>query len=144
MRFYIASGLENAETVRRVAEVLKAAGHTHTYDWTEHGNVQNEGQERMTEVADLEKRGVLNADMVIVLLPGGRGTHVELGIGIGSDKDIIICAENEDLFMQDERTCAFYWGRSVRTAIGQIDEWLREILYLSRINHCEQTRCKNG
>jgi len=39
MKFYIASRLENADIVKRVAAVLKAAGHTHTYDWTEHGSV---------------------------------------------------------------------------------------------------------
>ena len=69
MKFYIASRLENAEMVKRVAEVLKAAGYIHTYDWTEHGSVQNEGQERIIQVAENEKVGVLNADMVIVILP---------------------------------------------------------------------------
>lgn len=133
MRFYIASRLENAETVKRVATVLKAAGHRQTYDWTEHGSVQREGAERITQVAGFETRGVMDAEMVIVILPGGRGTHAELGIALGCEKQsILICAENDDLFMQDERTCAFYWHPAVKRVIGKMDVWLAAILVDAR------------
>ena len=133
MKFYIASRLENADTVKRVAAVLKAAGHEHTYDWTTHGSVQKEGEARITEVAEKEKAGVLSADIVIVILPGGRGTHAELGIAIGAGKPIIICAENDDAFQQDDRTCAFYWNHCItKRVIGQIDDWFREIFEATR------------
>jgi len=132
MKFYIASKLENAEIVKRVAEVLKSAGHVHTYDWTEHGSVENEGPARIAEVAEKERSGVTAADMVIVILPGGRGTHTELGIALGREKPIIICAETDDAFQQDERTCAFYWNAEVSRVVGAIDVWLREILCRAR------------
>ena len=51
MRFYIASGLENAETVSKLAKVLTAAGHTHTYDWTKwrmKNHVHGDGGNTMT------------------------------------------------------------------------------------------------
>lgn len=128
MKFYIASRLENAEMVKRVADVLKAAGNMQTYDWTVHGSVQNEGEERIREVARAEKKGVMDAQMVIVLLPGGRGTHSELGIALGSGcPNIIICAENADMFQSDERTCAFYWDSAVTQVVGRMDEWLKTI-----------------
>lgn len=134
MKFYIASRLENSETVKRVADVLKAAGHIQTYDWTTHGSVQKEGKQRLTEVAENERAGVKDADVIIVILPGGRGTHAELGIALGSGKDhILICAENDEAFKQDERTCAFYWNYGVSHAIGQMDDWLREIFKEARI-----------
>lgn len=137
MRFYIASRLENAETVKKVADILKSAGHIHTYDWTVHGSVQNEGQERIAEVAHNEVSSVITADLVIVILPGGRGTHTELGLAIlaaiNRRTDIIICAENDDLFMQDERTCAFYWHKSVTKVTGSIDEWLIAIFEKIRL-----------
>ena len=76
MKFYIASKLENAEQVSKVASVLKAAGHEHTYDWTKHGSVKGEGENRLREVMQNEFFGVRDADMVIILMPGGRGTHV--------------------------------------------------------------------
>ena len=34
MRFYIATGLVNAEHARKAAEVLRRNGHEQTYDWT--------------------------------------------------------------------------------------------------------------
>lgn len=33
MRFYIATGLVNAEHARKAAEVLRRNGHEQTYDW---------------------------------------------------------------------------------------------------------------
>lgn len=132
MKFYIANRLENAETVKRVATVLKAAGHEHTYDWTTHGSVQSEGEERLRQVAENELNGVLNADLVIVILPGERGTHTELGIALGNKKRIIICAEDDNMFLQDERTCAFYWNYGIDRLVGRIDDWLSKILAFGR------------
>lgn len=113
-----------------MASVLKAAGHTHTYDWTVHGSVQGEGEDRIREVSVNETQGVLDADVVIVLLPGGRGTHSELGIAIASDsiKAILICAEDDSLFLHDDRTCAFYWHPRVERVVGAMDDWLARIL----------------
>jgi nucleoside 2-deoxyribosyltransferase len=131
MKFYIASKLENAEMVKRVANVLKAAGWEHTYDWTEHGSVKNEGDARLAQVAEAELSGVMNADVVIVILPGGRGTHAELGMALAGrrrDKKIIICAETDDAFQLDDRTCAFYWNYGILRVVGPIDFWLAEIL----------------
>lgn len=128
--FYIASRLENAEQVKEVSAVLTSAGHIHTYDWTEHGSVPHEDKDRISEVAMLETQGVLDADLVVVILtdePGGRGTHAELGIAIGKDKSIIICAPDDAAFHQDGRTCAFYWHKNVVRVTGQPMEWMSEI-----------------
>ena len=92
--YYIASGLENAPKVRELKAILDAAGCEHTYDWTVHGSVQKEGAERIAAVAAAESRGVLEGLTIIVLLPGGRGTHTELGMAIGQ-------AEMFDYFAQN-------------------------------------------
>ena len=133
MKFYIASRLENAEMVSKLAAVLKAAGHIQTYNWTEHGSVQDEDIGIINQVAENELRGVKSADMVIVLLPGARGTHTELGIALGcGNKDIIICAETNDALLQDGRTCSFYWTTGTIHIIGGFDKWLVEILQTAR------------
>lgn len=49
MRFYIATGLVNAEHARKAAEVLRRNGHEQTYDWTTHGDIRHEGAERMSD-----------------------------------------------------------------------------------------------
>src|SRR6185312_5761738 len=82
VKFYIASRLEAAPRVRELKTILESYGHEHTYDWTVHGSVQNDGADVIREVSEREVLGVVNADANIVLLPGGRGTHTELGIAI--------------------------------------------------------------
>lgn len=128
MKFYISSRLENAKIVKPLAAFLRACGMEHTYDWTKHCSVQCEGPERIAEVAELEMEGVKEADIVIVLLPGGRGTHAELGIANALDKKVFMWAENEDLFLQDDRTCAFYWNRNVERIVGDKLTLLEKIL----------------
>jgi len=127
MKFYIASKLENAAQVSRVADALKAAGHVHTYDWTVHGPVHKEGLERVEEVALLDAQGVLDADVVVALLPGGRGTHVEIGIGIGAGTRIILCAPDKEMFYGDD-VCAFYWHKNCIRCVGDELAWITEIL----------------
>ncbi len=112
--YYIASGLENFERVRALKRVLDEAGWRHTYDWTVHGSVQREPG-RLAEVAKYEVSGVFRADVVIVLLPGGRGTHVELGIALGTaatveptPRIVIYTPASEEDFGTGGKTCVFY------------------------------------
>lgn len=112
MRFYIASKLENHAEVRALADALIAEGHVHSYDWTKHGSVQREGDARIREVAIEEVRGVLSADVSIVVMPGGRGTHVEFGIALACalfrGQRVIIIADRDQLLDSEGRICAFY------------------------------------
>src|SRR5688500_16566149 len=89
LRFYIASSLDNIEAVNRLRDELVECGYVQSYDWTEHGSVQA-NPESWKEVCDAEITGVFDADFLIVLLPGGRGTHVELGIALARSIPIII------------------------------------------------------
>lgn len=114
MKYYIASGLENFAKVKELKAVLDARGWEHTYDWTAHGAVWPEGGERLSQVSEAEIEGVNEAEVVIVLLPGGRGTHTELGMAIGDaracdgDPRIVIYSEDPKDFEIGPKTCAFY------------------------------------
>ncbi len=113
MKYYIASGLENWQKVRELKAILDARGWEHTYDWTAHGPVWTEGAKRMREVAAAEIKGVILAEVVIVLLPGGRGTHTELGVAIANvypqlDDRVVIYSEDPSVFEISPKTCAFY------------------------------------
>lgn len=105
LRFYVASALENAAIVREYRRLIRERGGVITCDWTAHGSVQADGSERIAEVAAAEVRGVISADRVIVVLPGGRGTHTELGIAIGRGIPVAIVGP---LVGADGRECAFY------------------------------------
>lgn len=135
MKFYIATRLERVEEQKALADALKKLGHQISYDWSAHGSVQNEGVDRIREVAIAETRGVLDAELVIVLLPGGRGTHTELGIALadserqrerrgssfGSEKRIVIIGEDTGV---DGRTCAFYHHPQVDRWFATVDSFL--------------------
>jgi nucleoside 2-deoxyribosyltransferase len=71
--------------------------------------------------------GVRKSDIVIVLLPGGRGTHVELGAALALEKRVYIWAETDELFLYDERTCVFYWNSRVTRIVGDIYGLIQEL-----------------
>ena len=110
MKFYVASGVPNAEKVNLAAAALTAAGHERTYNWTKHGDVSKEPPERKREVAANEFRGVTDAELVVLLLPGRFGTHVELGIALatGANKRILLWSETSAPFDGTEGFCVFY------------------------------------
>lgn len=129
MRFYIATGLENARRAAALAIILKKRGHEQTYDWTLHGDIRREGETRMSEVAFNEMRAVRDAELVVVLFPGGNGTHTELGVAIAtrSNKRIILWSETGSEFQPDERACTFYFHPSVERVVCPFEELLQKL-----------------
>ena len=127
MKFYIGSGMKNNELVDEYSKILKENGWEHTYNWTKniHGDKTIED---LIEYAELEQQGVADADVVIILLPAGRGTHVELGMALAFHKRIYLCAETENEFCLDN-TVNFYQLPAVVRLTGAADENLREILH---------------
>ena len=107
MKIYIATRIENAEAARSLATDLISKGHEITYPWWEHGAVYASGAARIKEVATFELNGVERADAVIAILPGGRGTHVEIGAGIAGGKRVILLGD-PSLFEIGKTICAFY------------------------------------
>ena len=122
VRFYIASRLENHAQAKRLASLLTQFGWEHTYDWTVHGAVKETDMETLKAVGQKEYDGVKHADVVIVLTPQGRGTHVELGMAIAFNKIIYICHEDDKYFRCDDNTSAFYWLPNVHHFTGSLDE----------------------
>jgi hypothetical protein len=112
VKYYIATRLERAKDHNLVRDTLMAQGHEITYDWTTHGPVFRDGLKRIKEVAHLEMDGVSRADLVIALLPGGRGTHIEIGMALGMGKPVLLHqptqSESYDMFGATTETCAFY------------------------------------
>lgn len=128
MNFYISSRLNNVDQVRHMASLLKANGWTHTCDWTnfELSFVNNPGRLRI--IGERECAGVKAADIVIVITPQGRGTHVELGMAIALGKSVYICHIDDSHFQCDAHTCAFYWLPQVKQLTGEVDTVVEVIL----------------
>jgi nucleoside 2-deoxyribosyltransferase len=128
MKFYIASKLENFEQVKVLSAKLKAAGWIHTYDWTTHLSVKETDEETLRRVGENELNGVADADVVIVLTPQGRGTHVEMGIAIGLGKRVYLCHADDKYFRLTDDTTSFYWLPQVTRFVGGTDEIAEELL----------------
>ncbi len=108
MKFYIATSLSRVTAHQAVRNALRTQGHEISYDWTLHGSVKSVSKERLQEVATLELNGISEADFVVVLLPGGHGTHLELGFAIAKEKKVFLHSEDSLLFELGPQTNAFY------------------------------------
>ena len=134
MKFYIASKLENHAQVSYLADKLKSAGWTHTYDWTGHGSTKESSIETLKEIGRMEYSGVKEADVVIILTPQGRGTHTELGMAIAFNKRIYLCHADDTYFHCDDNTSAFYWLPQVKQLAGSIDDVVNMLLKEEAVN----------
>jgi len=122
MKFYIASRLKNYEKVKDLADKLKTAGWTHTYDWTIDSSLKADSIEKLKEIGQMEYNGVKDADVVIVLTPQGGGTHTELGMAIAFGKQVYVCHSDNSYFSCGDNTSPFYWLPQVSQFVGDIDD----------------------
>ena len=126
MKFYIGSGFKNCELVNYYSKILENNGWKHTYNWTK--NISNyETIEDLIEYSKLEQKGINDADVVIILLPAGRGTHIELGMALALNKKIFLCSATEDEF-SIENTVNFYQLPQINRLVGNADDIIKQIL----------------
>jgi len=129
-KFYIATALANTLKYEAVRARLQAGGHSLTFDWLEAGPVDQ------TSVKDMAKRsrddlgGINDADCVIVILPGGFGTHVELGyaLRVASTKVIIWAEGGLAISHPQAYPCVFHCDKDAALAEGDMDglfRWIR-------------------
>lgn len=118
-KFYVASSFKNIDTVRYVSNELKKKGYIQTYDWTQ--NERASTVEDLKEIGQQERNAVLEADFIIVLLPAGKGSHIEFGIALGQGKRIYLYSQDDEV-NKFETTSTFYHLSEVEKCIGTIDE----------------------
>lgn len=132
MKFYISSRLNNTDQVRHVANMLKSNGWTQTCDWTTFDSPSDD-LNSLRGIGEMEYEGVKAADVVIVLTPQGRGTHIELGMAIALGKSVYIYHVDDSYFKGDDNTCAFYWLPQVKQLTGEIDAAV-EVIFRENMN----------
>jgi nucleoside 2-deoxyribosyltransferase len=100
-KVYVASSLNNIERAKEVIDNLLSTNKISvTYDWTKHGRVHSVAE--MQEISLLETEGVKNCDTILVVLPGGVGTHFEFGYAYALGKNVVLLEE------VDVRRSSFY------------------------------------
>ena len=130
MKFYVGSGMKNANLVEYYQDKLKEAGWEQTYNWVK--NINNDiNIDEIKEYAKLEQEGVMNSDVVVILLKAGRGAHIELGMSIALNKKTFLCSITENEFSL-ENTVAFYELPNVVKLVGTPDENIKEILKFNK------------
>lgn len=134
MKFYIASNQENYKQVQKLANILKEFGWEHTYDWTIHIPLKEIDIETLKLIGQNEFEGVKNADIVVILIPKGRGTHVELGVACALNKTTYIYHTDNTFFKCDNNTSTFYWLPNIKHFTGSIEELVKRITIDNFIN----------
>nr|WP_039813039.1 nucleoside 2-deoxyribosyltransferase [Jeotgalibacillus malaysiensis] len=125
MKFYIASGFINKEKVQYVGQHLLKQGYQLTYDWTV--NERASTLEELQSIGQKEKDAVIEADFLVVLLPGGKGTHIEMGIALGHGKQVFLYSPDEAVSNLGT-TSTFYHLPEVKKCFGTLDELIDTII----------------
>lgn len=123
-KFYVASSFQNKDIVHHVSKQLVDKGFIHTYDWTKNDRAST--YEELMEIGLQEKNAVLEADFIIVLLPAGKGSHIEFGIALGQGKPIYLYSPNDDI-NNFEKTSTFYHLSNIKKCTGTIEALLNTV-----------------
>ncbi|MEC1177186.1 group-specific protein [Metasolibacillus meyeri] len=122
--FYIASSFQNIDVVRYVRDQLIIKDFHHTYDWTQNSRAAN--LEELQRIGNAEKQAVQLADFLVVLLPAGKGSHIEFGIALANDIKIYLYSPNEDIYDMDF-TSTFYHLDNVHIIVGTYEQLVEKI-----------------
>lgn len=128
MKFYVASSFTNIESVKYICKGLKSKGFIHTYDWTQNG--RGAGLAQLESIGIEEKNAVMDADIVIILLPAGKGSHIEMGIALGTGKKVVLYSPDESIY-DVELTSTFYHLPEVERFVGSLDDLTEAVVLMS-------------
>ncbi len=120
---YVASRLENVVTVRRAHDLVRANAAAVNYDWTTHGSVADK-PEVWEKCSTAEVEAASGCDFLVAFLPGGRGTHCEIGLAIGSPRVkrvLLVGSEVVDF-------CLFYVHPKVERCVNA--EWEHTVVQI--------------
>ncbi|CAH0151305.1 hypothetical protein SRABI96_00721 [Peribacillus sp. Bi96] len=94
MKYYIASDEKNKKQVRSLIKKLTSKGFTCVNDWN---LIADDEDNQMTEgIEDYEKKGIEEADFMLIFLTAGKGNLSELGYALSLNKKIIVYSPEKD------------------------------------------------
>jgi len=125
MNFYTASSFRNIKDVRFINDQLIRQGHQLTYDWTRAERVETVAE--LNRIGQLELDAVRASDCLILVLPAGKGSHVELGIALTVRIPVFLCMLDSTSWTGSEASTFYHIG-DVRPCFGQVNDWVRTIL----------------
>jgi nucleoside 2-deoxyribosyltransferase len=115
-KFYLATRKDRAGEAKALLEELKARGWERTFTWT---GEDKAGPPEYADLALAELAGVREADVLIALLPGGYGTHVEIGAALALGKPVILHAPDRKT-LETPYACVFHYHPEVKLLVSEI------------------------
>lgn len=97
--YYIATTLTNVDQYEFALNIFRPDGWELTYDWRTVGKVEDDNMRPI--IAMREQDAIIESFLVLMLLPAGRGTHVEMGMAIAYRKPVILLAETDEQLFGD-------------------------------------------
>ncbi len=114
-RFYLATRKDRAAEANALEKALKTRGWERSFAWT---GQDGSDQDAHSKIAVAELEGVREADVLIVLLPGGYGTHVEIGAALALGKPVILHAPDRNT-LETPYPCVFHYHPGVRLLVSE-------------------------
>jgi nucleoside 2-deoxyribosyltransferase len=114
-RFYLATRKDRAAEADAISAILKTHGWERTLTWT---SQDGQSTDQHARVAQDELEAVRNADVLIVMLPGGFGTHVEIGAALALGRPVILHAPDEKTLETPYR-CVFHYHPHVKILLSE-------------------------
>jgi nucleoside 2-deoxyribosyltransferase len=113
-RFYLSTGKDRGPEIEWIVRRLQAEGWERTFDW---GAALGQSPDNYAEVAAAELDGVRDADVLVALLPGGYGTHVEMGYALALKKPVILHAPDQET-LATPYPCIFHYHADVKLFVS--------------------------
>jgi len=114
-RYYLSTQKDRNAEAAPLLEALEVRGWKRTFDWA---NLGASAESDYASLAVAEIAGIHDSDVVIVILPGGRGTHVEIGAALAMGKPVVLHAPNRTT-LEHPYPCAFHYHPAVRIVFSE-------------------------
>jgi nucleoside 2-deoxyribosyltransferase len=114
-RFFLSTRKDRSSEADALSAALEAHGWERTFKWTDKDGEDSAGH---AAVALAELKGVRDADVLVVLLPGGYGTHVEIGAALALGKPVILHAPDRKT-LETPYICVFHYHPGVELLVSE-------------------------
>lgn len=114
-RFYLSTRKDRLDQAAPLLEALRANGWEQTFAWS---NKETRDSSEYADIAKAELAGIREADILVVLLPGGFGTHVEIGAALAFGKRIILHAPDRKT-LETPYACVFHYHPLVTLLVSE-------------------------
>jgi nucleoside 2-deoxyribosyltransferase len=115
-RFYLATRKDRESQANKISEALQARGWQRTFIWEAKDSAS---ADEYSATAKSELDAIRNCDALIVLLPGGYGTHVEIGAALALAKPVVIHAPDQKT-LETPYPCVFHYHPGVTLIVSNV------------------------